>query len=56
MSQWLGDTAVAFVIEHSLVDARAKIMTTHSWNVSLGKYMLVKEKSIYKVSLENPEW
>ena len=53
--QWLGDTT-AFVIEHSQVDAKAKIMTTFTWNITLATYMFVREKSTYKVSPENPNW
>ena len=31
-------------------------MTTFTWNVSLTKYMFVREKCVYSVSAENPEW
>eukprot|EP00048_Salpingoeca_helianthica_P016586 m.233109 g.233109 ORF g.233109 m.233109 type:complete len:200 (+) comp18981_c0_seq1:68-667(+) len=53
MDRWLRDS-IALVVEHSVVDAKAKSMTTLTYNISLGNYMFVRELSVYRPSPEDP--
>jgi len=56
MSRFLGDRTSTYIVEESVLDPRAKTLTTFTKNITLNNLMTVEEKCVYSVSEENPNW
>lgn len=54
--QFLGDRTSTYIVEESVLDPRAKTLTTFTKNITLNNLMTIEEKCIYSVSEENPNW
>ncbi|XP_032680486.1 PRELI domain-containing protein 1, mitochondrial [Odontomachus brunneus] len=44
------------IVEESIVDPKAKTLTTYTRNLGYTKVMSIIEKVVYEISEENPEW
>ena len=49
-------TRTAVIVEESIVDPKAKVMTTYTKNISLPHIMMVEERCTYEVAPTNPAW
>lgn len=49
-------SSYGYVLEDSSIDARRRVMTTVTRNLSFARVMVVEEKCTYRVSDENPDW
>ncbi|BES99059.1 unnamed protein product [Nesidiocoris tenuis] len=47
---------VVKIVEESIVDPKAKTLTTYTRNLGYAKVMSLVEKVVYRVSDENPNW
>lgn len=56
MARFLGDRTSTYIVEESVLDPRAKTLTTFTKNITLNNLMTIEEKCIYSVSEENPNW